>query len=118
MVPPGQRADRAAGGRAASGWLHETRAGHDPIRHPGRAPLDRRPGQPGLRLHQGEHRRLGIDPHAALLLGVVLLVAFVLVEARSTHPLLPLRVVAERNRGGSFLASLLTGAGLSPCSSS
>jgi EmrB/QacA subfamily drug resistance transporter len=43
---------------------------------------------------------------------VLLLAAFVVVEARSSHPLLPLRVVAERNRGGSYLATLLTGAGL------
>ena len=47
-----------------------------------------------------------------LSVAVVLLGAFVFVEARSTHPLLPLRVVAERNRGGSFLATFLLGAGL------
>jgi MFS family permease len=47
-----------------------------------------------------------------LSVAVVLLVAFVIVEARSSHPLLPLRVVTERNRGGSFLASFLLGAGL------
>ncbi len=47
-----------------------------------------------------------------LSIAVVLLAAFVAVEARSSHPLLPLRVVAERNRGGSFLASFLIGAGL------
>jgi MFS family permease len=47
-----------------------------------------------------------------LSVAVVLLVSFVIVEARSSHPLLPLRVVAERNRGGSYLATLLTGAGL------
>jgi EmrB/QacA subfamily drug resistance transporter len=47
-----------------------------------------------------------------LSVAVVLLAAFVVVEARSAHPLLPLRVVAERNRGGSFLASFLLGAGL------
>jgi EmrB/QacA subfamily drug resistance transporter len=45
---------------------------------------------------------------------VVLLALFVLVESRSTHPLLPLRVVADRNRGGSYLATLLAGAGLFP----
>jgi len=39
----------------------------------------------------------------------VLLVAFVLIEQRVHHPLLPLRVVLDRNRGGSFLASLLVG---------
>jgi EmrB/QacA subfamily drug resistance transporter len=47
-----------------------------------------------------------------LSVAVVLLVVFVVVETRATHPLLPLRVVAERNRGGSFLASFLLGAGL------
>jgi EmrB/QacA subfamily drug resistance transporter len=47
-----------------------------------------------------------------LSIAVVLLVMFVVVEVRSSHPLLPMRVVAERNRGGAFLASLLTGAGL------
>jgi EmrB/QacA subfamily drug resistance transporter len=47
-----------------------------------------------------------------LSVAVVLLVAFIVVETRSSHPLLPLRVVAERNRGGSYLASFLLGAGL------
>ena len=43
---------------------------------------------------------------------VVLLVSFVIIEMRTDHPLLPLRVVAERNRGGAYLASLITGAAL------
>jgi EmrB/QacA subfamily drug resistance transporter len=47
-----------------------------------------------------------------LAIALVLLVTFVVVEARSSHPLLPLRVLADRNRGGSYLATLLTGAGL------
>jgi EmrB/QacA subfamily drug resistance transporter len=47
-----------------------------------------------------------------LSIAAVLLVAFVVVEARATHPLLPLRVVTERNRGGAFLATFLLGAGL------
>ena len=47
-----------------------------------------------------------------LAVGIALLLAFVFVETRSSHPLLPIRVVAERNRGGSFLASFLLGAGL------
>ena len=38
-----------------------------------------------------------------------LLATFVAVELRSPHPLLPIRVVLDRNRGGSFLASLLVG---------
>jgi EmrB/QacA subfamily drug resistance transporter len=44
--------------------------------------------------------------------GLVLLAAFVVVELRSANPLLPVRVVWNRNRGGSFLASLLASAGL------
>ncbi|GAA4965890.1 hypothetical protein GCM10023238_36990 [Streptomyces heliomycini] len=36
---------------------------------------------------------------------VLLLTAFVLVERRTAHPLLPLRVVMERNRAGVFLAT-------------
>jgi len=42
----------------------------------------------------------------------ILLVGFVLVELRSASPLLPMRVVLDRNRGGSYLASLLSFAGL------
>ncbi|MTD44626.1 DHA2 family efflux MFS transporter permease subunit [Conexibacter sp. W3-3-2] len=48
----------------------------------------------------------------ALVLGVVLLVAFVLVERRVAHPLLPLRVVRDRNRGGAYLAVAVVGAGM------
>ncbi len=39
----------------------------------------------------------------------MLLLAFVTIELRAKHPLLPLRVVLDRNRGGSFLSSLLVG---------
>lgn len=44
--------------------------------------------------------------------GVLLLVLFVVLQMQSKNPLLPLRVVLNRNRGGAFIASLLTGAGL------
>ncbi|MET8233920.1 MFS transporter [Micromonospora sp. NPDC005298] len=44
--------------------------------------------------------------------GVVLLAAFVVIELRSNHPLLPLRIILDRNRGGAYLASTLIGAGL------
>jgi EmrB/QacA subfamily drug resistance transporter len=50
-----------------------------------------------------------------LTVAAVLLVAFVLIERRSETPLLPLRVVLDRNRGGSFLASLLVGIALFGC---
>jgi EmrB/QacA subfamily drug resistance transporter len=39
--------------------------------------------------------------------GGVLLVAFVVVQANTRRPLLPLRVALDRNRGGAYLASLL-----------
>jgi EmrB/QacA subfamily drug resistance transporter len=39
-----------------------------------------------------------------LLAGVALLVTFVAIEQRVAHPLLPLRVVLDRDRGGSYLA--------------
>jgi EmrB/QacA subfamily drug resistance transporter len=47
-----------------------------------------------------------------LLAAVVLLVIFVLIEKRVKNPLMPLRVVTDRNRGGSYLGSLVVGAGL------
>ena len=40
---------------------------------------------------------------------VAVLALFVLLEQRAPHPLLPLRVVLDRNRGGAFVASLLVG---------
>jgi EmrB/QacA subfamily drug resistance transporter len=47
-----------------------------------------------------------------LVAGVVLLVAFVAWQARSSHPLLPPRVVADRNRGGAYLTILVVGASM------
>jgi EmrB/QacA subfamily drug resistance transporter len=44
--------------------------------------------------------------------GVVLLIAFVLVERRVAHPLLPLRIVLDRFRGGSYLAIGLSAIGM------
>ncbi len=47
-----------------------------------------------------------------LSLAVILLVAFVVWEMRTTNPLLPMRIVLDRNRGGSYLTFLFVGAGL------
>ncbi len=44
---------------------------------------------------------------AYLIAAVVLLGVFVVIERRTTHPLLPMRVVLDRNRGGSFILSFL-----------
>ena len=43
---------------------------------------------------------------------VVLLIGFVLVELRSTSPLLPMRILENRNRAGAYIVGLLVGAGL------
>ena len=43
---------------------------------------------------------------------VLLLVVFLFIEYRSSHPLLPLKIVLDRNRGGAFLASFFVGVGL------
>jgi EmrB/QacA subfamily drug resistance transporter len=47
-----------------------------------------------------------------LVVGTALLVAFVAVETRSRQPLLPLRIVLDRNRAASYLTILITGAGM------
>ncbi|MFJ9627360.1 MFS transporter [Streptomyces sp. NPDC091280] len=47
-----------------------------------------------------------------LVVGVVLLAAFTWWQTRAPHPLLPLRVLLDRNRGASFLSVLIIGAGM------
>jgi MFS family permease len=44
--------------------------------------------------------------------GLVLVALFVVVERRTRNPLLPMRIVLDRNRGGAYLTSTLVGAGL------
>jgi len=45
-------------------------------------------------------------------IGVVLLIIFIVIEAKTSHPLLPLRILTNRNRGGAYLASFFIGVGL------
>jgi EmrB/QacA subfamily drug resistance transporter len=49
---------------------------------------------------------------ASLTASVVLLVSFVLIEMRSSRPLLPMRVLADRNRSGAYLIMLCVSTGL------
>lgn len=44
--------------------------------------------------------------------GVVLLAAFGVIETRVSHPLIPMRVLLDRVRGGAVVAVLLTGVGM------
>src|SRR6185503_17002798 len=47
-----------------------------------------------------------------IIAGVIILIAFVVIETRVAHPLLPLRVVLDRNRGGSYASIGIAGAGM------
>ncbi len=51
--------------------------------------------------------------HATLAIAVALLVTFVALESRGRHPLMPLRIFANRNRSGAYGLSLAIGAALS-----
>jgi EmrB/QacA subfamily drug resistance transporter len=63
-------------------------------------------GQDGVS-HWGDAQVL-----ASLAASVVLLVSFVLIEMRTPHPLLPMRVLADRNRSGAYLIMLCVSTGL------
>ncbi|MEP6598408.1 MAG: DHA2 family efflux MFS transporter permease subunit [Actinomycetota bacterium] len=54
------------------------------------------------------------DPVTVMTLaaGVILLVSFFIWEMRSPDPMMPIRVVADRNRGGAYLVMLIVGAGM------
>jgi EmrB/QacA subfamily drug resistance transporter len=47
-----------------------------------------------------------------LVAGVVLLIAFAVWQGRAAHPLLPPRVVLDRNRGGAYLSMFIASAGI------
>jgi MFS family permease len=49
---------------------------------------------------------------ASLAASMALLVSFVLIERRSSRPLLPMRVLADRNRSGAYLIMLCVSTGL------
>ncbi len=55
-----------------------------------------------------------IDPQTIgfLTVGVLLLGLFFVVERRASHPLLPPRVIVDRNRGGAYAAMFLASVGL------
>ncbi|GAA2121895.1 MFS transporter [Streptomyces synnematoformans] len=60
-----------------------------------------------------EHQDWGAPATWGLLIvGAVLLTAFAWWQTRSPHPLLPMRIVADRNRGASFLGMLVAAAGM------
>ena len=62
----------------------------------------------------GEEQHGWGDPGtiASLVAGVALIVAFVLIERRAAHPLLPLRIFAHRTRAASFAAMMIAPAAM------
>jgi EmrB/QacA subfamily drug resistance transporter len=48
----------------------------------------------------------------SLVLAAVLLIVFVVIEGRVAQPLLPLRIVVDRNRGGAFVAMFAGGSAM------
>ena len=107
LVPAGEHPDRHRGRRA---WRSRS------CRRAGRT-VTRRYDIPGAVLvtsawprwstaSPGRPRTAGTPPADARLfiaVGVVLLVAFVVLELRTRNPLLPMRIVLDRNRGGAYL---------------
>ncbi|MGA8113940.1 MAG: MFS transporter, partial [Actinocatenispora sp.] len=59
-----------------------------------------------------QHGWLAPDVLGLLVTGVVLLALFVLREARAAYPLLPLRILRDRNRVGGYLAVAFAVAGM------
>jgi len=45
-------------------------------------------------------------------IGLVLIALFLFIETKTSHPLLPLKILANRNRGGAYLASFFVGIGM------
>jgi EmrB/QacA subfamily drug resistance transporter len=90
-----------------------------------RAPVKPRLDVPGVLLASGAvfclvygfsnaatHRWATPSTYVFLAAGVALGVAFALWQAQAAHPLLPPRVVLDRNRGGAYLSMLIGTAGL------
>ncbi|MGN0065215.1 MAG: MFS transporter, partial [Nocardioides sp.] len=90
-------------------WLAESARNRNPLDVPGAAT-----GTLGMfalvyglsRAGEAEHGWTDPLTVAALGVGIALLVAFVVIERRVEHPLLPLRIITHRTRGTSFAAML------------
>jgi hypothetical protein len=85
---------------------------HDPRRDQG-ARDGERLGRPRLGTGQvtDQGRQLQADK-AAFTASTVLLGSFVIIEHRTARPLLPLRIVADRSRGGAYASMAIVGAAL------
>jgi hypothetical protein len=100
----------------AVAMLVNSEAGAGP-RRPAAGPARRRAGRrgdvlPGLRVRRRRGAQLGHAVDLGFLAAAVAgLAAFAARQARTADPLLPPRVVLNRNRGGAYLAMLFVSAG-------
>ncbi|MFC7513695.1 MFS transporter [Herbaspirillum sp. GCM10030257] len=60
----------------------------------------------------GEHAWTDPVTVAAFIIAIAMLLLFLFIQTRSKYPMLPLWLLAERNRAGSYATMLFTGAGL------
>ncbi|MFI9169627.1 MFS transporter [Streptomyces lincolnensis] len=60
----------------------------------------------------GEHGWTGALTLASFTSAVVLLAAFLLIQARTADPMMPLRLFKDRNRSGSYATMLFVGSGM------
>ena len=96
-----------------------------PFIHESKAPGDRSYDIPGaitvtlglLSLVYGFSQAVGhgwgnSSTYRYFIFSAIFLAAFLILESKVKNPLLPLRVLTERNRGGSYISSILVGTGL------
>ena len=96
-----------------------------PFIHESKAPGDRSYDIPGaitvtlglLSLVYGFSQAVGhgwgnSSTYRYFIFSAIFLAAFLVLESKVKNPLLPLRVLTERNRGGSYISSILVGTGL------
>ncbi|MGH8825687.1 MAG: MFS transporter [Jiangellaceae bacterium] len=62
--------------------------------------------------HAASHEWTAPTTIVTLTLGVALLLLFIAVESRMEHPLLPMRILADRTRAVSFVSMLIMGAAI------
>ena len=60
----------------------------------------------------GDHGWTDVGTQAAFAIAAVLLTVFLLVEARTPHPMLPLALLRDRSRAGAYGTMLFLGAGM------
>ena len=90
-----------------------TRPGQAAARYPGRAAGLQRPVLPGVRVLERGHAQLDTpSTYGFLIAGVALLAVFAFWQTRAPNPLLPPRVVLDRNRGGAYLSMLIASAAM------